>query len=293
MTECNFGVGELITLAEEHEGLAPMKQWEFFEVEEIMPSGVVRLFCHTDDAIRFVSVELLNKHFDTADKSPNIRYEDGTNTTDFPAYVKVNGTEAKKSKKADKKAKKSPFHYYKGKIKTVFEVGKEVSKAETGSGSGKNLIPYRAYGFVDGEEVFPLSVTEKYIDSLLEGAEISVQTFAGKCTVVNVCLANGFTLSASSSCVSDMNYSEEVGYTICMNKIKNQLWEMEAYFLHKILEDEDGKMEFDVCIDKIDCDTMECNQCPFNGSCINCDYNCQSCELHGECPLEILYGEGF
>lgn len=289
MTECNFGVGELITLAKEHEGLAPMKQWEFFEVEEIMPSGVVRLFCHTDDAIRFVSVDLLNQHFDTADKSPNIRYEDGTNTTDFPDYVKVNGTEAKKPKKADKKAKKSPFRYFKGKIKTVVEVGKEVTGEEVDS--DKHFTTYSAYGFMDEEEIYPLGVTEKYIDSLLKGAEIDVQTFAGKCTVVNVCLANGFTLSASSSCVSDINYNEELGCEICMDKIKNQLWEMEAYFLHKIMEDEDGKMEFDVCIDKIDCDVMDCNKCPLKDSCVNCDYNCQSCELHGECPLEILYGE--
>lgn len=71
-----FVVGQLITLKTEHEGLKPMKQWDFFEVEEILPTGVVRLFCHADGIIRYVSIDILNSHFASGGESPNIKYED-------------------------------------------------------------------------------------------------------------------------------------------------------------------------------------------------------------------------
>lgn len=85
-----FVVGQLIALKTEHEGLKPMKQWDFFEVEEILPTGVARLFCHTDGTTRYVSIDILNSHFVSVDEryqflnnhfvsdgeSPHIKYED-------------------------------------------------------------------------------------------------------------------------------------------------------------------------------------------------------------------------
>lgn len=79
------------------------------------------------------------------------------------------------------------------------------------------------------------TVTQKDIDVLMASATIEVETMMDKCTVVTVQLANGFILVASSACVDPVNYDEEMGKEICLNKIKDKLWELEGYCLQKEL----------------------------------------------------------
>lgn len=79
------------------------------------------------------------------------------------------------------------------------------------------------------------SVTQEDIDRLLAEADVSIQTVYDKCTLVTVKLKNGFVLSASSACVDPKNYSQELGASICLEHIKDELWKLEGYALQKQL----------------------------------------------------------
>ena len=79
------------------------------------------------------------------------------------------------------------------------------------------------------------SVTQADIDSLIAKSQIKVQTVFGKCTIVSVQLPNGFVIVESSSCVDPINYSEAMGTAICIDRIKNKLWELEGYELQNEL----------------------------------------------------------
>ena len=56
-------------------------------------------------------------------------------------------------------------------------------------------------------------------------------TVFGKCTVVACKLPSGFVLVESSACVSPENYDQELGESICRDRIINKLWELEGYRL--------------------------------------------------------------
>lgn len=83
-------------------------------------------------------------------------------------------------------------------------------------------------------------VEQADIEKLLEEAEIDVKTILEKCTVVTVKLKNGFILTRSSACVDPKNYDEDIGKKICIDKIKDQLWELEGYKLQDKLYKEDN-----------------------------------------------------
>lgn len=82
-----------------------------------------------------------------------------------------------------------------------------------------------------------VSVTQAQIDALIENAEITVETIYEKVTVVTVKLENGFCLSEASGAVDPANYSEDIGKDICLERIKNRLWELEGYALQKAVHD--------------------------------------------------------
>lgn len=75
------------------------------------------------------------------------------------------------------------------------------------------------------------TVTEEQINELIEGSTIFGQTVFDKCYVLTVKLPNGFILTESSACVDPANYSVEIGHDICLERIKNKLWELEGYSL--------------------------------------------------------------
>ena len=75
------------------------------------------------------------------------------------------------------------------------------------------------------------TVTQSQIDNIIANSQISVKTIFAKCTVVAVQLPNGFVIVESSSCVDPLNYDEAMGMSICMERIKNKLWELEGYKL--------------------------------------------------------------
>lgn len=79
------------------------------------------------------------------------------------------------------------------------------------------------------------TVTADEIERLIARAEVRVDTVMRKCTVVTVQLENGFVITESSACVDPANYDEAMGKEICLEKIKNKLWELEGYCLQKQL----------------------------------------------------------
>lgn len=82
------------------------------------------------------------------------------------------------------------------------------------------------------------TVTQEDIDQLLAEAEVGVATVHEKCTMVSVKLASGFIITESSACVDPENYDVDAGFSICMDRIANKLWELEGYALQKKLYEE-------------------------------------------------------
>lgn len=102
-------------------------------------------------------------------------------------------------------------------------------------------------------------ITEDEIDEILEHSKIAYSTVFDKCTVVSCQLPNGFVITESSACVSPENYDEEMGKEICLGKIKDKVWELEAYLLQQMIyEDEiencDGCTGCHACEDCDGCD---------------------------------------
>lgn len=75
------------------------------------------------------------------------------------------------------------------------------------------------------------SLTQNDIDRMIEAGEVFIDTIGEKTTLVRVVLPTGFELVEASACVDPANYSEQVGYEICMEKIKDRLWNLMGFTL--------------------------------------------------------------
>ncbi len=85
------------------------------------------------------------------------------------------------------------------------------------------------------------SVTKQDVENLLAASEVLTQKIGEKSTVVCVTLPSGFVLIESSSCVDPINYDEELGRSLALKKIEDQIWLLEAYLLQVRLEAEDAQ----------------------------------------------------
>lgn len=79
------------------------------------------------------------------------------------------------------------------------------------------------------------SVTQKQIDDLIAASDVTVETRFGKVTIVSIRLPHGFVITEAAGCVDPVNYREDMGKKICLDRIKNKLWELEGYALSKAL----------------------------------------------------------
>jgi hypothetical protein len=77
------------------------------------------------------------------------------------------------------------------------------------------------------------SVTEDMVNNFIKDTEVF--TIGEKTTVVKVTLINGFEIVETSSCVDPANYSEETGKEICLDKIKNKIWDYLGFLLQTAL----------------------------------------------------------
>lgn len=76
-----------------------------------------------------------------------------------------------------------------------------------------------------------ITVTAEQVEGIISRSNITVNTLLGKCTVVTAELPNGFILVEDSACVDPANYNEETGKEICLQRIRNKVWELEGYKL--------------------------------------------------------------
>lgn len=76
-------------------------------------------------------------------------------------------------------------------------------------------------------------VSAERVEQVMNHSKVVVYKVFDKCTVVVCQLPNGFVIVESSACVDPKNYDEEIGIEICMNRIKDKVWEMEGYRLQE------------------------------------------------------------
>lgn len=123
------------------------------------------------------------------------------------------------------------------------------------------------------------TVTEEYIDKLLDEAQVAVvDRVFGKCIIVSVQLKNGFVITESSACVSPENYDKEIGFDICMNRIKDKLWELEGYRLQCELHNENTNKTNESKNEDIE------KYCNMIGEVANCEYRDEN--FHCNCPYD-------
>lgn len=89
----------------------------------------------------------------------------------------------------------------------------------------------KAYMEVDGNPELPskVSISQNMVDNFI--TDVYTTTLGEKTTVVRVVLANGFEIVEASSCVDKANYSQEIGEQICLERIKNKIWELLGFLL--------------------------------------------------------------
>jgi hypothetical protein len=79
------------------------------------------------------------------------------------------------------------------------------------------------------------TVTQEQVDEILNSSKKWVQTIWNKTTMVAVHLPNGFVIVESSSCVDPNNYDVKLGEQICLDRIKNKIWELSGYALQDLI----------------------------------------------------------
>ena len=69
------------------------------------------------------------------------------------------------------------------------------------------------------------TVTQEQVDAAIKNKYVQTLECLGKRTcIVGVELQNGFTIFETSTCVDPDNYSQEIGEYVCMDKIKDKIW---------------------------------------------------------------------
>lgn len=88
-----------------------------------------------------------------------------------------------------------------------------------------------AYLQVDDNKNLPsgVSIGQEMVNNFI--AYYETHTMGDSTTVVRCVLRNGFAIVESSSCVDPANYSEKMGEEICLNKIKDKIWELLGFLL--------------------------------------------------------------
>lgn len=135
------------------------------------------------------------------------------------------------------------------------------------------------------------TVSLELVEAIMENSHFIVQTVFDKCTIVSCKLPNGFVIVESSVCVSPENYDAEIGIESCMKRIKDKIFELEAYKLHEELYDYycDDCDCCGECIDDCPCRDEDCEEDKEDEDdgydCLANDFDCDDCPSKGECWL--------
>jgi hypothetical protein len=73
------------------------------------------------------------------------------------------------------------------------------------------------------------TITQQIVDNFI--ACYKDYKLDDKTTVVKATLVNGFEVVESSSCVDPANFDQEVGISICLERIKNKVWMLLGFLL--------------------------------------------------------------
>ena len=120
-----------------------------------------------------------------------------------------------------------------------------------------NLVATKNTSFLNKVET--PSVTYKRIEEIMRNSDIITHRVFDKCTIVSCRLPNGFIIVESSTCVDPENYNEEIGINICLDKIEDRIWKLEAYRLQEELHREN--IEKNNC--DYDCGNCYCDECHY------------------------------
>lgn len=102
------------------------------------------------------------------------------------------------------------------------------------------------------------SISAEMVERFIDHHE--TVTMGGKTTFVRAVLKNGFEIVESSSCVSAENYDEKLGEEICMERIRNKIWELLGFLLQTAVGGVNGEAAAENhCCDK-DCERSRCDE---------------------------------
>lgn len=104
------------------------------------------------------------------------------------------------------------------------------------------------------------SISAEMVDRFIDHHE--TVTMGGKTTVVRAVLKNGFEIVESSSCVSAENYDEKLGEEICMERIRNKIWELLGFLLQTAVGGVNGEAAAENCCCDEDCERSCCDKEP-------------------------------
>lgn len=160
--------------------------------------------------------------------------------------------------------------------------GKVVTIAENKAPCGYKVERGYKVRYADGYESFsPAEVFERAylpleVNGMLKTAAPSISaemverfidhhetvTMGSKTTVVRAVLKNGFEIVESSSCVSAENYDEKLGEEICMERIRNKIWELLGFLLQTAVGGVSGEAAAENhCCDE-ECKRSRCDKEP-------------------------------
>lgn len=102
------------------------------------------------------------------------------------------------------------------------------------------------------------SISAEMVERFIDHHE--TVTMGGKTTVVRAVLKNGFEIVESSSCVSAENYDEKLGEEICMERIRNKIWELLGFLLQTAVGGVNGEAAAENCCCDEDCERSRCDK---------------------------------
>ena len=158
--------------------------------------------------------------------------------------------------------------------------GKVVTLAENRVPCGSEVERGYKVRYADGYESFsPAEVFERAYLPLEVNGELKTEapsisaemverfidhhetvTMGGKTTVVRAVLRNGFEIVESSSCVSAENYDEKLGEEICMERIRNKIWELLGFLLQTAVGGVNGEAAAENCCCDEECERSCCDK---------------------------------
>lgn len=104
------------------------------------------------------------------------------------------------------------------------------------------------------------SISAEMVERFIDHHE--TVTMGDKTTVVRAVLKNGFVIVESSSCVSAENYDEKLGEEICMERIRNKIWELLGFLLQTAVGGVNGEAAAENCCCDEDCERSRCDKEP-------------------------------